>query len=872
MLAVDLSRADAQPYLEKLHTSMPGNITVACINSPGNVTISGDNNLVDALQADLESNGIRSRRLRTGVAYHSSQMQSISAFYRDSLQGLTAGSPSKILMISSVTGSPISERKILSTADYWVRNMVEPVEFCGAMAECLSHTGSKNRKIGAPIKHAITDWLEIGPHGALQRPFRETLRSINLNRTVRYMATLDRRQPSLQALQSAVGHLYSQGYSISFDEVNQYHKGRLQHTKQLVDLPSYPFNHSRRYWFETRETQNVRLRSHGRHELLGAPSPESHPGEAHWRTFFDPVQTPWLLDHAVNGKPIYPATGMVVMAIEGAEQLVDASFPRAGYMVHDATFTHPIVINPSGRVQADLHMRAIRSAEKTSQSFEFRIYTDVNNQWQETCRGYISVQIASDDDVLLRQDKAQSLYHQKRWEEASSQCSSSISTQGMYEALETNGLHYGPAFQVMDAITWDGDECATAEIHTFPWTAKQSQHGWQKHIVHPATLDGLGQLGVVPLTDGGSKLLTTGLVTTRVQQAWIAASGASSPATPFLRAFVRSHTTGMRGTETEVTALDESGQVKIWISSMETTSMTTNHAKELDVQARSLCGTIEWTPVLDSMTQSQLRAWCDLPLADNPQELFDLLEVLQLLSARRAIKQLEGRSTSHLPSHLKKYVDWLQWQTQRYDEGAATVAIDHPLLHSFDPAAADELYEKVKRLSAEAVLSVVVAQNMSGILAGTVDPLDLLYQDDRAAHHYQAIADRMLRPGHLRRYLKALALENPAMNVLEIGAGTGSFTSHVLDALAGDAGIPRVARYDYTDISEGFFAKARERFAANGGKMGFKALNVERSPELQGFEKGGYDLIVGAWVSNLFYSRCCRMMLTCTGSPCNGGP
>ncbi|KAK1147595.1 Type I Iterative Polyketide synthase (PKS) [Aspergillus melleus] len=849
MLAVDLSRTDAQPYLEKLlHSSKPGNITVACINSPGNVTISGDNHLVDALQADLEHSGIRSHRLRTGVAYHSSQMQAISSLYRDSLQGLMAGSPSKTLMVSSVTGAPIGDRKILSTADYWVRNMVEPVEFCSAITESLSHTGSKNRKIGAPVKHAITDLLEIGPHGALQRPFRETLRSIDLNRSVRYMATLDRRQPSLQALQSAVGHLYAQGYSITFDEVNQYRGGLPQHTKQLVNLPSYPFNHSRRYWFETRETQKVRLRSHGRHELLGAPSPESHPGEAHWRTFFDPVQTPWILDHVVNGKPIYPATGMVVMAIEGAEQLVDVSFPRSGYFVHDATFTHPIVINPSGRVQADLHMRAIRSAEKTSQSFEFRIYTDVNSQWQETCRGYISVQLASDEDVLLRQEKAQSLYHQERWEEISRKCSIPVSTQGMYEALETNGLHYGPAFQVMDTITWDGDKCATAEIHTFPWTAKQSQHGRQKHVVHPATLDGLGQLGVVPLTDGGSKLLTTGLVTTRVQQAWIAASGSSSPATPFLRAFVRSHTTGMRGTETEVTALDDSGQVRICISSMETTSMTANNAKELQAQARSLCGTIEWTPALNSMTPNQLKTWCSLPLADNKPELFDLLEVVQLSSARRAIEQLEGQSTSHLPGHLQKYIDWLQWQTRRYDVGTASIAVDHPLLHSFDPAVADKLYEGVKRLSAEAVLSVAVAQNMSGILAGTVDPLDLLYQDDRAAHHYQAIADRMLQPGHLRRYLKALSFENPRMKVLEVGAGTGSFTSHVLDALAADAGNFRLARYDYTDISEGFFEKARERFASNGSQMSFRMLNVEKAPEAQGFEKGSYDLIVGAWV------------------------
>ncbi|PLB52311.1 polyketide synthase [Aspergillus steynii IBT 23096] len=848
MLAVDLSRSNVQPYLEALRSNTPGNITVACINSPNNVTISGENPLVETLQSKFEADGIRSRRLRTGVAYHSSQMQAISSLYRDSLQGLTAGSPNKTLMVSTVTGSTIVDRKVLSTPDYWVRNMVEPVEFCGAMTESFSHTGAKNRKIGMPVKHAITDWVEIGPHGALQRPFRETLRAAAVNSNVRYVATLDRRQSPLQALQSAVGHLYAQGYSVSFEEVNQYHRGLPQHTKQLVNLPSYPFNHSRRYWFETRETTNVRLRSHGRHELLGAPSPESHSGEAHWRLFFDPVQTPWILDHAVNGKAIYPATGMLVMAIEGADQLVDASHPRAGYLVHDATFTHPIVINPSGRVQASLYMRATRPAEKTCHSFEFRIYTEVSDQLQETCRGYISVQLASEDVVLERQEKAQSAYHQERWEEMHRKCSNTISKQGMYEALETNGLHYGPAFQVMDSITWDGDECATAEIHTFPWTAKQSQHGRQRHVVHPATLDGLGQLGVVPLTHGGQKLLTTGLVTTRVQQAWIAASGASSPDTSFLRACVRSHTTGMRGTETEVTALDESGQVKIWISSFETTSMTTNHAKTLEAKARPLCGSIEWNPVLDFMTKSQLSAWCDLPPADNPQELFDLLEVLQLSSARRAIEQLKGRSTAHLPGHLHKYIDYLKWQIRRYDEGTVSIAIDHPLLHSFDPEVTAKLCEKVKALSQEAVFSVTAAQNLDGILAGTAEPLDLLYQDDRAAQHYQAIVDRMLQPGHLRRYLKTLALENPAMKVLEIGAGTGSFTSHVLHALAGDGGSSRFGRYDYTDISEGFFEKARERFGFIGGKIAFRALNVEKAPEDQGFEKGSYDLIVGAWV------------------------
>lgn len=48
----------------------------------------------------------------------------------------------------------------------------------------------------------------------------------------------------------------------------------------------------------------------------------------------------------------------------------------------------------------------------------------------------------------------------------------------------------------------------------------------------------------------------------------------------------------------------------------------------------------------------------------------------------------------------------------------------------------------------------------------------------------------------------------------------------------------------YTDISAGFFEKARERFSAVVGPMQFKKLDIESDPTAQGFQEGSYDLII----------------------------
>src|SRR5580704_3403085 len=87
------------------------------------------------------------------------------------------------------------------------------------------------------------------------------------------------------------------------------------------------------------------------------------------------------------------------------------------------------------------------------------------------------------------------------------------------------------------------------------------------------------------------------------------------------------------------------------------------------------------------------------------------------------------------------------------------------------------------------------------------------------------------------------------LNILEIGAGTGSSTSAMLESLSpiptdGSDAISSIGKYTFTDISSAFFEKAREKFRPHGDIMEFKILDAEKDVIKQGFKSATYDVIV----------------------------
>ncbi|OCL09856.1 thiolase-like protein [Glonium stellatum] len=108
MLAVGLTITDLSPYMNRINAKHSGELTVACLNSPKNHTISGDEAKVDALKKLLDLDSVFTRKLNVVTAYHSKHMRIVADEYLALLQSVQSNenSPTKreIQMISTVTG------------------------------------------------------------------------------------------------------------------------------------------------------------------------------------------------------------------------------------------------------------------------------------------------------------------------------------------------------------------------------------------------------------------------------------------------------------------------------------------------------------------------------------------------------------------------------------------------------------------------------------------------------------------------------------------------------------------------------------------------------------------------------------------------
>ncbi|KAJ8059504.1 hypothetical protein OCU04_011165 [Sclerotinia nivalis] len=228
-------------------------------------------------------------------------MDQMALKYSSQLQTLEKGRnpPSATIMLSSVTGERITDVESLSKAQYWVRNMVSPVNFLKAYEELpILAAASPKKKLGVKnVSLKVYDVLEIGPHPALQRYIKDTAERLSPRSELRYHSTLSRNISNIVSMKELAGRLNSLGYPINFDSVNGVQHSNLAKHKLLVELPEYPFNHSRSYWHESRGQRELKLRKHPELELLGIPISYGNLLECRWRKIFDSTRSTWIQDH-----------------------------------------------------------------------------------------------------------------------------------------------------------------------------------------------------------------------------------------------------------------------------------------------------------------------------------------------------------------------------------------------------------------------------------------------------------------------------------------------------------------------------------------------------------------------------------------------
>lgn len=146
----------------------------------------------------------------------------------------------------------------------------------------------------------------------------------------------------------------------------------------------------------------------------------------------------------------------------------------------------------------------------------------------------------------------------------------------------------------------------------------------------------------------------------------------------------------------------------------------------------------------------------------------------------------------------------------------------------------------------EAELLHRCGSQLSSVLTGHIEPLSILFPADgsvSAAKLYSAslgagILNRLASDA-VRHLLATLPARCP-VRVLEIGAGTGSATAEFLQLFDAEE-----SRYTVTDISPVLVDRSRDRFR-HLGFVDFALLDIERSPDSQGFESHGYDIVIAA--------------------------
>ncbi|WKK25376.1 SDR family NAD(P)-dependent oxidoreductase [Streptomyces olivoreticuli] len=204
-------------------------ISVAAVNGPSSVVVSGEPDALDELIASCEADEVRARKVPVDYASHSAQVELL----RDELRELLAPVQPKaaeVPFLSTVTGEWVKGPEL--DADYWFTNLRQTVELEGAVRRLLGEG------FGA--------FVESSAHPVLTMGVQETAE--DTGREAAVIGSLRRDEGGLDRFFTSLGDAWTRGVGVDWDAV---YEGT---GAARVELPTYAFQHQH-YWPEAAEPE-----------------------------------------------------------------------------------------------------------------------------------------------------------------------------------------------------------------------------------------------------------------------------------------------------------------------------------------------------------------------------------------------------------------------------------------------------------------------------------------------------------------------------------------------------------------------------------------------------------------------------------------
>ncbi|WP_393071863.1 type I polyketide synthase [Streptomyces sp. LN704] len=215
MFALEAAEDEVLPLLE----GWESDVSVAAVNGPLSVVISGVEAVAEAIAQEIAALGRRTSRLRVSHAFHSPLMEPMLAEFRTVAESVTYGEP-RIPVVSNLTGQAAGAGE-LESADYWVRHVREAVRFADGV-RTLAERG-------------VTRFVELGPDGTLTALAQS---SVSGDEDKLFTSVLRKDRSETDTVLAAVSRAFTHGAAVDWPA--------LLTGARPVELPTYAFQHE---WF-----------------------------------------------------------------------------------------------------------------------------------------------------------------------------------------------------------------------------------------------------------------------------------------------------------------------------------------------------------------------------------------------------------------------------------------------------------------------------------------------------------------------------------------------------------------------------------------------------------------------------------------------
>jgi acyl transferase domain-containing protein len=440
-------------------------VSIAAINGPESVVISGKRETLQQITQQLVAEGIKTRQLTVSHAFHSPLMEPMLGQFRRVANTITY-QPPQLNLISNVTGRRIYEE--IATPDYWVRHLQEAVRFAD----------------GVKVLHEqnVNFAIEIGPKPTLLGMV-ELQSSENSSSAPIMMPSLRENRSDWQQMLESLSQLYLHGVEIDWIGFDK------DYVRHKVVLPTYPWQRQR-YWVESAQQKHA---AKSLYPLLDRCMKLPRHNETIFEKELSLETLPFLDDYRIYGSVVLPSASYLSMLLSIAESYTNGhvnggnSAKQTTYLLKNVTFPVPLAIADEASRTVQVACSPSNTAlHKRGDETQFELFSFAENLPEsrntdanfETPITHANGQFKLEDTVPPRVEL----------EELQARCPQEIDRNLFYQTFTDKGLVCGPRFRWLEKV-WIGNGEALARLQK-----PENIGSFNGYVIHPGLLDACTQV------------------------------------------------------------------------------------------------------------------------------------------------------------------------------------------------------------------------------------------------------------------------------------------------------------------------------------------------------------------------------------------